>query len=510
MGSKGKSRRAEPRGIRAALVASLAVATVGSGLAIGGIPGFSTGSPSAEPPDPYFPAAGSGGYDARHYELALRYRRAPNRLSGVVTLDANAIQNLSAFHLDLRGMKVTGVEVDGEPAGFDRDGQDLRIEPASALPAGQAFTTVVRYDGHPRPYRAPYGGTEGWVRTGDGSVALNEPQGSPSWFPVNDDLTDKARYDFELTVPRGIEAVANGDLRDRSRSGRRSTFSWHGSEPMASYLATVSTGQFELTHTRTAGVEAWLAVDRRFGQRGRRALAVMPRVLRLFAERFGAYPFSTTGGVVDRFGLGYALETQTKPTYPGPPGSGLVAHELAHEYFGNSVTPTQWRHIWLNEGFATWAQWLWAQSRGGQTLSSRFRSLCSAPAGSAFWRPPPGKPGGPEKLFAGSVYVRGGLTLEALRRWVGNEDFYVTLRRWLARNQHSNASSADFESLAEQVSGEQLDGLFDDWLRQPAKPEACERGEGRHGVAAAAPNPFAAPPARAGGSPKLHPRFSIR
>lgn len=503
--SLSRGGRARPRGLRAAVVASLAVATAGSGLALGGIPGFSEGSPSAEPPDPYFPRAGAGGYDAERYELELSYRPRRNLLRGTTTMTATASQGLSAFHLDLRAMRVDAVRVEDEPAAFERSGQDLRVEPAAGVLPGEQFTTVVRYHGRPRPYRAPYGGTEGWVRTGDGSMALNEPQGAPSWFPVNDDLTDKAGYEFEITVPRGFEAVANGDLIRRTRRARQTTFTWSSPQPMASYLASVATGQFELSHGRAAGTESWLAVDRSYAERGRRSLRVMPRVLRLFEERFGPYPFATTGAVIDRYRLGYALETQTKPTYPGPPGGALVAHELAHEWFGNSVTPSRWRHIWLNEGFATWAQWLWAQHDGGRSLSARFRGLCAAPRRAGFWQPPPGDPGGPGRLFASSVYVRGGLALEALRRRVGGRDFFATLRRWVATNGYSNASSAEFESLAERVSGQSLGRFFDDWLRERAKPDGCP-----------GPRAGSSAPALGGGhraglrSPDFHPGFSRR
>jgi len=241
---------------------------------------------------------------------------------------------------------------------------------------------------------------------------------------------------------------------------------------MATYLATVAIGRFRLERGRTAGIRSVTAVDRELSEGSVRPLRRSGKILRLFADLFGPYPFTHTGAIVDKTdALGYALETQTRPIYPGPPDDRLIAHELAHQWFGNSVTPTSWPQIWLNEGFATWAEWRWAEEAGGPTTAKTFARLLAAPAAeSGLWNPPPGAVPGPADLFAESVYVRGAMALEALRQQVGDAAFLATLRAWVSTHRHGNASIAEFIALAEAQSGQQLESLFATWLEQPGKP----------------------------------------
>jgi aminopeptidase N len=174
---------------------------------------------------------------------------------------------------------------------------------------------------------------------------------------------------------------------------------------------------------------------------------------------------------VDRAPVGFALETQTRPFYDEAPGSVLVAHELAHEWFGNSVSLETWPEMWLNEGFATWAEWRWAEEAGGRTTARRFADLRDEPPGKRrLWSPPPGAIPRPAQLFADSVYVRGAMTLEALRQRVGDRAFYAILREWVARHAYGNATIAEFVALAEALSERQLDRLFERWLYRPGKP----------------------------------------
>ena len=192
-------------------------------------------------------------------------------------------------------------------------------------------------------------------------------------------------------------------------------------------------------------------------------------MLRLFGRLFGPDPFSQVGATVDRAGfIGYALETQTRPTSTSTPGEVIIAHELAHQWFGDSVGLSQWRDIWLNEGFATWAEWRWIQERGGPTTAAQFADLYARPASvDAIWEPPPGDPGGPEQLFANSVYVRAAMTLEDLRQRVGNEVFLAILRDWASIHKYANATTDDFIALAELRSGQELSAFFEDWLYEP-------------------------------------------
>jgi aminopeptidase N len=418
--------------------------------------------------DPFFPQAGNGGYQVRHYDLGVRYHRS-GHLDGLAKIDAVAASTLSRFDLDLRErMGVASVRVNGASASFAQDGQELRITPASELPAAGSFTARIRYEGKPRFVEDPDGSMDGWVPTDDGAVVVSEPQGSPTWFPCNDHPSDKATYDVDVTVPASLKAISNGTLRSRARHGKRVTFSWHEPDPMATYLATATIGQFHLTRSRAVGVPTYVAVDR--GTKDG-AVEKLPSVLEFFSHRFGRYPFTAAGAIIDPSGVGYSLEVQTKPYFPGGPGEILLAHELAHQWFGDSVSLERWRDIWLNEGFATWAQWLWNQHTGGQTTAQTFDDLYSTPASNAsFWNPPPGDPGSPDNLFDGTVYDRGGMTLELLRQQVGNHTFFRILRAWTHDHEHANGNTQGFIDLAEAKSGMDLSGFFQDWLFTPGKP----------------------------------------
>jgi aminopeptidase N len=422
--------------------------------------------------DPFFPNAGNGGYDVREYALRLQFDPARDRLEGRARISAEATQELSSFNLDLRHLRVLSVRVGGERARYSRRGSELTVVPAQVISPGSEFTAGIRYTGRPRPITDDDGSREGWFNTGDGSIVVAEPRGAPSWFPVNDTPTDKATFRFAVTVPRGLKAIANGRLRQRAERRRGTTWRWSADEPMAPYLATVATGRFRLQQGRVAGVASLNAVDPGLWRGAQPALRKTGRILTLFESLFGPYPFSQGGAIVDdASGIGYALETQTRPVYDGAPDDRLVAHELAHQWFGNSVSLTSWPEIWLNEGFATWAEWRWAEQEGGRTTAERLAALTETPADeSEFWNPPPAMVPAPAMLFSDSVYVRGAMALEALRQQVGEVTFLEVMRDWVSAHAYANATIAEFIALAESRSGQDLGGLFDAWLYQPGKP----------------------------------------
>jgi aminopeptidase N len=198
-------------------------------------------------------------------------------------------------------------------------------------------------------------------------------------------------------------------------------------------------------------------------------------ITRWLESRFGPYPFSEIGGVVPAAEIGYALENQTRPVYGkdmfwfGATPS-LIVHEMAHQWFGDRVAVKRWRNIWLNEGFATYAEWLWLVHRGGRSPQKTFlRNYNIFGAGDPYWRLPIGNPG-PDRLFDFAVYERGAMTLQALRNRVGSPDFFRTLRTWVHENRDGLGSTKEFKRLAERTSGEQLDGLFQAWLFSGEKP----------------------------------------
>jgi aminopeptidase N len=485
-----------PRRLAASLIVAATAAIVLSASASGHA-AFVKGSAGLG--DPYFPKAGNGGYDVSHYGLRVRYTPRSNHLSGQAKIAATATQSLSRFDLDFRHLHITGLQVNGTKARFKRDGQELKITARHGLRKGTKFNVRVRYRGHPRPVIDPDGAKDGWIPTDDGAFVASEPQGAPSWFPCNDYPTDKATYRIRVNVPKGKTAVANGALLDRTSNDDRTIFTWRESSPMATYLATVTTGEFKVTQSEVNGISSYVAVDRREARAAAGPLSKMPAILRLFGPRFGAYPFGTTGAVVDHApSVGYALETQTRPIYDTAPNTMTVAHELAHQWFGDSVSLRRWRQIWLNEGFATWSQWLWQEHAGGKTLRKRFDGLMEVPAdNTTFWDPPPGNPGGPKNLFDGTIYVRGGMTLEALREEVGTSTFVRILRNWVRDHAYANAGTKQFIQLSEDTSGEDLGHFFNVWLFRNGKPTGWGSSALRedHVAARRAHRPRSSPPA---------------
>jgi aminopeptidase N len=434
----------------------------------------SAGTPGPGQPgvgDAYFPLAGNGGYDVRHYSLDIRYTPDTRAFAGVAVLRVRAERALSRFNLDLRGFTVRSVSVDGTPAEFTRDGQELTVAPRRPLRKGERFTVRVRYDGTTGRPTDNTGALYGWVSTPDGSFVANEPEGASTWYPVNDHPLDKASYDFRITVPEGTTAVANGELAARRTAMGWTTWVWLATDPMASYLSTASIGDYDLRFSRgPRGLPIIDAIDRDLGPEADDGLARTSEMIRFFAGLFGRYPFTSYGAIVDDDeDPGYALETQTRPIYDGPPSESTVAHELAHQWFGNSVSPARWREIWLNEGFATYCEWLWDEHTGGETAQEAFDRFYARPPTSGIWNPPPGDPG-PENLFAGSVYTRGAMTLHALRGEIGDRRFFRLLRLWYLTNRNGTADTTDFIRLAERVSGRQLDSFFRIWLYEPGKP----------------------------------------
>ena len=445
------------------LLIVLAAAFAGSASAA-----FTPGPPGLG--DPFFPLAGNGGYNVSHYALALSYEPSSNQLSGTATISARATQDLSRFDLDLRGFAISRLDVDGRAATFTRSGQELVVTPRSGIRNGTSFTVVVAYSGTPAVVTDPDDSIEGWVPTDDGAFVVGEPQGSPAWYPVNDNPRDKATFDFSVRVPEGLTVMANGVLISHATSGGRTTWVWREADPMAPYLATATLGRFDLTVSTAGGVPSYVAVDPQLSTGN--VLRKLPDIVDYYRSIYGPYPFTAAGAIVDSARVvGYSLETQTKPVFDRMPDETTLAHEQSHMWFGDSVTLTEWPDIWLHEGFATWSEWIWSEHTGNKSAHQYFQNLYNTPAqNTAFWTPPPGDPGTPFYLFNGTIYDRGGMTLQALREKVGDFTFFQIMRSWAAQNRHGNVTTAQFIALSEQLSGMNLHHFFDVWLYEPEKP----------------------------------------
>ncbi|MFI1074146.1 M1 family metallopeptidase [Streptomyces puniciscabiei] len=422
--------------------------------------------------DPYFPKAGNGGYDVGHYDLTLDYTPATRRLTGTAVITARATKDLSAFDLDLAGLHVDSVDVEGKQARFNRAGQELTVRPHDDLSKGETFRTTVRYSGTPQTLTDPDGSKEGWLPTADGALGLGEPVGSMAWFPGNHHPSDKATYDITVTVPQGLQAVSNGELADQSTKGGRTAWHWHTAQPMASYLATVAVGHFDIARsTGPHGLPVLTAVDPTQAKASEQALAQLPDVIKWEEINFGPFPFSSTGAIIDRpDDAGYALETQNRPFFPGAPDTGTLVHELAHQWYGDSVTPRSWQDMWLNEGFATYAEWLWQEDHGGKSAQQTFMDYYNGDD-EAIWAYPPAKPSSAAHISDSPVYQRGAMVLQKIRQKVGDDTFYDIIQGWAATHRHGSASTADFTAYVEKKAPHKdFTEIWKDWLYGNGKP----------------------------------------
>ncbi|MFI1971198.1 peptidase [Streptomyces cinnamoneus] len=448
------------------------------------------GAPGAG--DSYYPTSGNGGYDVSHYDLRLKYQPKTDVLEGTATLTATTTQALSRFNLDF-GLKVSEVLVNGRPTPFATSGEhELEITPASPLEKGKQITVVVRYSGVPSEVKI--GGYSAWQRTPDGAVVANEPESAAWWFPSNDHPRDKATYDVSVSVPDGFQTVSNGELKSQTSKLGWTRYNWRSTKPQAPYLTTLAIGKFDITTDKTAdGLPVLNAYSKDLGDNLDSAKASVERsteVIDWETKVFGPYPFNAIGGYVPNVKTGYALETQTRPYYsPSQFANGanvsVVVHELAHQWFGDSVSVKDWRDIWVNEGFATYAQWLWSEKEKEGTAQELADYVYSSiPADNAFWKVKPSDPGA-DNQFHSAVYNRGAVALQALRNKVGDKTFFAILKQWTAENKYGNASVQDFVKFAEKASGKPLQKLFDTWLFTPAKPSAAEAAKDGIGKTAA-------------------------
>ena len=466
----------------AAVTAATLLLPAGASAAGGGV-----GSPGIGDPD--YPDYGNGGYDVRHYGLEVDYNPATDKVVGRARITATARQTLSRFDLDLV-LPASSVQVNGAKAAFTQGAHELVVTPRKPVAKGHPMTVTVRYAGKPAQFSAH--GISPWIRTADGAAAVGEPEIAPWWFPGNDHPRDKATFDVRVTVPKSVEALGNGILVSQRANGGKRTWHWREQKPMATYLAFFVAGQFDITRSRSPrGLPVITAVASDGGAEGGFAakdLARTPEVVAWAARQWGPYPFDALGGVAPAADFGFALENQTRPVYTrgfwaGGANIYVVVHELAHQWFGDSVSVRNWRDIWLNEGFATFTTWLWSEQHGEGSAQEVFASEYDRiPAANAFWKVRIGNPGKGNE-FNGAVYTRGAMTLQALRNRLGDDDFFTLMRTWARDHKYGNGSISQFVGLAERVSGKQLGTFFRTWLYTGSKPAATRANGFPAGVA---------------------------
>lgn len=423
--------------------------------------------------DSLYPGFGNSGYDAQQYTLDLNVTDVDtSTLIGKTTIDATATQALSSFNLDFIGFDIDGITVNGQPASFSREGQELTITPETAIGNGETFSVEVNYNGAPEQITSvaiPV--PTGWVIFDGGSFVLSEPDGAANYYPVNDHPLDKAAYTFRVTVPEAFEVAANGVLEQTIDNGDSTTYVFEARDPMASYLTTVNIEEgFNITtQTGPDGLPIRNYFAEGISEELLEPFSLQAEMLTFFSEIFGPYPFEVYGSVVMNTNTGTALETQTLSIFgtgqlDSPTLEETIAHEASHQWFGNSVTLSDWRDIWLNESFATYSQGLWIEySRGAEALDTWVKEQYNFIAERFDSLSVPGEPLA-DDLFDPSVYEWGALGLHALRLEVGDDTFFDILKSYYETYRGGNVTPEDLIAVAEEVSGQELSPLFDRWI----------------------------------------------
>jgi aminopeptidase N len=443
------------------------------------VPG--TGAPDEGQPgvgDPYFPDYGSSGYDALKYTVQLSWDPDAQAMSSTTVISARATQPLKSFYFDL-ALTTDQVQVNGQPATFTRSGfQDVLVTPAAPITAGADFSVTVAYSGEPG--EVSRGDVTGWYATGEEWTAVGEPESSAWWFPANDHPSDPALMDVSVRVPAGMEALSVGRLvsRDSADEADFDTWHWVAQQPMATYASFVSIGQYDLEQGEVDDRPYVYAVSQQLSRTERdRAFAALQRsgaIVRRLESMFGEYPFSELGGVVPAHKLRFGgLEAQTRPVYEreaitSDDPSGLIAHELAHMWFGDLVTLRQWDDIFINEAYASWAQWGHAERVGGRSANDAFNALYDrARERPEFWRVTMIDPG-PDHLFD-VVYARGPMAMQALRNVMGDVAFFTLAREW--SQEPATRSLEEWMVKAQSKTTVDLLPFFQAWIYAPVAPE---------------------------------------
>lgn len=438
-------------------------------------------SPAATSADPYVPGHGDLRYAVHHYDLELVYKPVSNHLEGTAVLQVELLAPTRRIDLDLYGLKVS--KVTGSGVGlrqWRQDGAKVVLRFDAEYPAGTIATFSLSYKGNPAPMGGP-DGEAGWEELTDGVIVASQPHGSPTWFPCNDRAADKASYRLAIATDPAYTVVGSGRLVERRTKGARTRWVYEQPEPMAPYLATVQLGRYEVTQIAQSPIPIRVAAPAGLRERAVGAFADLPRMVEVFTEAFGPYPFAAGyTAVVTEDPLEIPLESQTLATFGSNhanrqwPAQRLIAHELAHQWHGNAVTARRWSDIWLHEGFACYAEWLWSPVAGDvstQVQASRhWQRLAALPQDLVLAAP------GPEAMFDDRVYKRGALTLHALRSTIGDETFFAMVRSWVAEHSGGVADTDDFVDLVARTCPPRVVVMLRRWLYEPALPSLPRPG----------------------------------
>ncbi|MFL0412237.1 M1 family metallopeptidase [Microbacterium paludicola] len=424
-------------------------------------------------PDAYTPLSGDPNVRIARYELQLDYRVATNRLDAVATITGRVRERTKSISLDLVGLRATRVKAAGRSDVKHRQtDRKLKLAFGAPLEAGESFTLTIAYGGAPRA-RGTRWGTLGWEELNDGVLVASQPTGAPTWFPCNDLPRDKATYRIRVTTDAAYTVVAGQPVTPVLERGRR-VWTFDLDVPTPTYLVALYIGRYTRRDVELGGVRGAILYPRAIESRVEADFADLDRMMAVFEEAFGPYPLPGYTVVVTEDDLEIPLEAQGMAVFGANhiDGEGglerLIAHELAHQWFGNSVGLARWRDIWLNEGFACYGEWIWEERSGGPSahaLALGYHGrLAELPQDVVLSDP------GADLMFDDRVYKRGALALHALRLTIGDEAFFGVLRAWTERHRGGTAKTADFVRLVEELAGGPAASLLGPWLDDVALP----------------------------------------
>jgi len=442
------------------------VPTVGAGAGVSGVG------------DELFPDLGNPGIDVEHYDIDLSFDHATNEIDAIATLEITAAAELEGFTLDAVGLDVSAVTIDGHKATFLNADPELRITPHGTVPKGDTFDVAVTYTTKGNAGTISAGVTAGWFETKTGSFVLNEPDGARNWLPSNDHPSDKATYHFTIHVPKGVTAAANGSLVDHTTSAAGEVWEWDQPDPMTTYVIQLMTGELAVVDSVGPNKLPLINVIQAGDEK-----AMQPFIddtaaqIDFFDDFFGPFPFASYGIAMTDGYIGGAMEEEGRSLFSVGDFRGqrvdlstalLLSHELAHQWFGDAVSPAQWKDIWLNESFATYGEWMWIDHAGYRSLDESAESALAQRQHSDYATGDPDIPG----LFGFEVYEGGATVLHALRKMVGDDTFFEILSTWAKTYSGTSRSSADFVALSSKLAGQDLTDFFDTWLYSVNLPPA--------------------------------------
>jgi aminopeptidase N len=417
--------------------------------------------------DSYMPEIGNQGYDVQHYAIQITldpstyYLEATNTIDLVTTMD-----DLTQISLDFAGLEISNISVNGKTAAYFREGKKLYIDLPSPASTGEQMQISISYAGEPlqeiSPY-VPFVDHLGIQYTESMAYIVSEPDGARYWMPVNDHPLDKATYDFKITVPEAYVAVSNGHFVDEVSSDGQSTYTWKLDDPAASSMITIAVGDYvRVESTSPKGV-----ILRSYVTPGNQAAfeemqPAIGEMIDWMGEQFGTYPFDEFG-YVEVSDIGASLETQTMVIMSQASllDEQVLAHEMAHMWFGDYVSLESWGDIWRNEGFATYVSFLWATRDNPQNMEviryKLAKNIEENPSGHALANPPA------EEMFGSDSYYKGALLVYDLRKEMGDDAFFKGLRNYFEQYGGGAASREEFTAVMEAAAGTDLVSITEQW-----------------------------------------------